>query len=229
MTTDAAVLRRNLLTAVPFLIAVPIMIGLVAIRLGIDLRVGPLIAGAVGWIVALVLRAPVAAIAMRRTQDRERAQPIITAASGPLEEVVRLVFLLLLGRDVNTAVSLGLGWAAVEVVYAIASGFAVTALVGRTDPEAEQARALLPPMMLSSSAPWWGVVERIWASLLHIGFTLIVAAQPILVIATAIVHSATNMLLMREIRRGASPATINAAGAVLALAVVSVGAWLIGR
>lgn len=225
-TPDAAVLRRQLVLAIPFVIAVPIVLGLIAVALGIELRVGALLVGALGWFIALVLRAPVAVVALRSRPDRTSSQEIITASSGPLEEVVRLVAVLLIGRDVDTAFSIGLGWAAIEVLYSIVNGFAVTALAGRTDPEAEQARQLLPPAALSASGAWWGVVERVWASLLHIGFTLIVAAQPVLVIATAIVHSATNLVLMRELRAGRSIAVVNAGGAMLAATVLVVGILL---
>lgn len=213
--------------AVPTL-AVPVVIGLIMVALGIRLEIGALVAGAVGWVIALALRAPVAIGTMRTTNDRTRTQMWVTASSGPLEEGVRLVVLLIVGRDLSQAASVGLGWAAVEVVYSLVNGLAMLALLGRDDPEAEQARALMPlQAALEPSAPWWGLVERTWASLLHIGFTLIVAAQPVLVILTAVVHSATNLALLRTADQ-VSMARFQLGGVILALAVLGVGVvlWL---
>jgi hypothetical protein len=195
---DPVAYRRNLVRSVPFVLAVPVVIGLVIVASGVPLDPVGLIAGAIGWSVALVLRAPVAIVSMRIEQDRRLVQPWITGASGPAEELVRLGVLLLVGRDLPLALSIGLGWAAIEVVYSLVNGVAILALMGRTDPEAEQARSLMPtPEVLRSDAPLWGVVERAWASVLHVAFTLIVAAVPLFVILTTVAHSMTNLLLLR--------------------------------
>ena len=220
-------LRRQLVLATPAYILVPVAIGVGLAALGVELQPFAALAGAVGWVVALFFRAPVALAAIARTGSRERAQPWIVGSSGPLEEIVRLGVLLFVGRGLDEALSVGLGWAAIEVVYAIGNGFALVALAGRTDPEAEQAKALLPTQAaLEASAPWWGVLERLWASLLHIGFTLIVAAQPILVVLTMLVHSAANLGLIRALGAGISIARVQVAGLVLAGAVVGVAALL---
>src|SRR5690606_39670555 len=55
-------------------------------------------AGAAGWLLALVLRGPVGLIAMRSTEDQERAQTVVAASSGPLEELVRLGAVTVVGR-----------------------------------------------------------------------------------------------------------------------------------
>ena len=223
---DADAYRRNLLLAALPTLALPIAIAVGLVGLGAELRPLAIVAGALGWIVALILRAPVAIVAFRRSGSREGAQPWITGASGPLEELVRLGVLLLVGRDLDTALSVGLGWAGIEVVYALVNGAAMLALVGRDDPEAEQARAMLPfKEALTPSAPWWGVVERAWASALHIGFTLIIAAQPILVVVTILAHSATNLALLRLADR-ISLARFQALGIAWAAVVVAVAAWL---
>jgi hypothetical protein len=224
--TDQVRYRRNLAAAALPTLAVPIAIGLVMLGLGLELETGSVLAGAVGWMVALILRAPVAIAAMRATEDRERAQPWITGSSGPLEELVRLAVVLVVGRDLSTAAAVGLGWAAIEVVYSLVNGVAMLALLGRDDPEAEQARALMPiPAALEPSAPWWGVLERAWASLMHIGFTLIVAAHPVLVIVTMIAHSATNLGLLRGAAR-TSLARFEIAGTVLGVVILGVGVAL---
>ena len=164
-TIDPAAYRRSLIAAAVPTLAVPVVLGGLMLALGVTLRVGPFVAGAVGWLIALMLRAPVAIVAMRVRGDQRHAQPWITASSGPLEEGVRLVTLLLVGRDLDTAASVGLGWAAIEVIYSLINGVAVLSLVGRDDAEAQQVRALMPLSgALEPSAPWWGVVERITAS-----------------------------------------------------------------
>lgn len=223
----AAELRRQLILATPAYVLVPIALSIAMLGLGADLQPIAVVAGAVGWLVALVLRAPVALAALNRTGSRERAQPWIVGSSGPLEELVRLAVLLIVGRELDVALSVGLGWAGIEVVYAIVNGFALATLAGRTDPEAEQAKAMLPSQAaLEANSPWWGVLERLWASLLHVGFTLIVAAQPILVVLTMIVHSAANLGLIRALGAGISLARVQVAGLVLAGAVLGAAALL---
>ncbi len=189
-------MRRALLLSIPLYLAVPIVYAAAILGLGHDFQLGAVAAGAAGWILALVLRAPVGLLGVRITRSPERAQRWVVASSGPLEESVRLAVLLLVGRDLGTALWIGLGWAAIEVVYAIANSFAIEALSRRTDPEAERARAMLPPAALSGNAPWWGVIERLWTSAVHIGFTLILAAVPALVVVTAAVHSAINVAFL---------------------------------
>jgi hypothetical protein len=151
-------------------------------------------------VVALFLRTPVALVAMRLLRSEERVMPVVVLSSGPLEEGVRVLVVLLVGRDLATALWIGLGWAAIEVVYAVINGFMLAVMTERNDPELERVRALMPPAMTAGSAPWWGIVERIFATCLHIGFTLIVAATPIYVIATALVHSLTNVSFVRAMR-----------------------------
>ena len=218
-------MRRALVLSIPLYLAVPVGYALAIVALGGEPSVGPILAGAAGWLLALVLRAPVGLLGVRITGSPERAQRWVVASSGPLEESVRLAVLLLVGRDVETALWIGLGWAAIEVVYAIANGFAVEALSRRTDPEADRARALLPPAALGGNAPWWGVAERTWTTAVHIGFTLIVAAVPVLVVATAAVHSALNVGFLWLVRhRGLLLTTL--AGVAAGGAILVFGLWL---
>ena len=218
-------MRRALLLSIPFYLAVPVGYAMAAGALGYELQLPAMLAGAAGWILALVLRAPVGILGMRITRSSERAQRWVVASSGPLEESVRLAVLLLVGRDLGTALWIGIGWGAIEVLYAIGNGFAVEALSRRTDPEAERARAMLPPAALGGSAPWWGVVERVWAMALHIGFTLILAAIPALVVVTAAVHSAVNVAFLWLARQRGLLVTTLAGVAVGGLALLF-GLWL---
>jgi hypothetical protein len=224
VSIDPAGFRRSLMAAAIPVLAVPIVIGLVMSALGVELRLGPLVAGAVGWLVALGLRAPIVLATMRLSRDRERSQPWIVASSGPLEEGVRLIVVLLVGRDLDTALSIGLGWAAVEVVYALINGVALLSLMTKEGSQAEEARAIVSAMgLLDVTAPWWGVVERASASLLHIGFTLIIAAAPILVVITAPVHSAVNLGVVRAARRRVPMSQIQGSLVIVGLLVLAVG------
>lgn len=218
-------MRRALAFSIPLVLAVPIAYGIAVDRLGHPPMLLPALAGAGGWVLALLLRAPVGLLGMHLAGSPERAQRWVVASSGPLEEAVRLAVLLLVGRELGTALWIGLGWATIEVLYSIGNGFAVAALAERTDPEAERARAMLPPAALSSSSPLWGVVERAWASALHIGFTLMLAAVPLLVVVTAPLHTAINVgVLWLARRRGLLVVTV--AGVVLAAAVLAIG-WVL--
>jgi hypothetical protein len=218
-------MRRALILAIPLLLAVPVVFGFAIVQLGYDPLLGPLLAGAGGWLLALILRAPVGLLGMKLAGSPQRAQRWVVASSGPLEEAVRLAALLLVGRDLATALWIGLGWAAIEVVYGIANGFAIAALAERTDPDAEQARAMLPPAALTSTGPLWGVVERAWASALHIGFTLVLAAVPVAVLLTAPLHTAVNVgaLWLLE-RRGLL--VVSLAGIAVGAGVLALG-WLL--
>jgi hypothetical protein len=218
-------MRRALILAVPLLLAVPIGYGVAFVQLGHDPLLVPLLAGAGGWLLALVLRAPVGLLGMKLAGSPQRAQRWVVASSGPLEEAVRLAVLLLVGRDLGVALWIGLGWATIEVLYGIANGFALAALAERTDPEAERARAMLPPAALTATGPLWGVVERAWASALHIGFTLVLAAVPVAVLFTAPFHTAVNVAaLWLPERRGLL--VVSLAGIMVGAAVLAVG-WLL--
>jgi hypothetical protein len=218
-------MRRALIIAIPLVVAVPIAYGAVFTDLGHPPLIPALLAGAAGWLVALVLRTPIGLVGMKVTGSTERTQRWVVASCGPLEESVRLAVLLLVGRDLSTALWIGLGWAALDVAHTIANGIALARLARRKDPEAEQARAMLPPSALSASAPLWGVVERAWASALHIGFTLVLAAVPIAVLLTAPIRSAVNVgaLWLTE-RHGTLLASL--AGLAVGAAALGIG-WLL--
>src|SRR5690606_13546745 len=215
-------MRSSIALAAPFLLLVPVAFGVAFVAGGHDPIPTALGAGAAGWLLALVLRGPVGLIAMRSTEDQERAQTVVAASSGPLEELVRLGAVTVVGRDLGTAWWLGLGWAAIEVLYSIVNGFAMAALAERDDPEAERAKALMPPVAFSRTAPWWGIVERSWASALHIGFTLVVAAAPLAVVVTAPLHSGINLGFL-QLLRSWSIGAVSAAGIVVASVVTTVG------
>lgn len=195
-------LRRNTLIATPVTLLVPVGFAVVLTALGAELAWSTLVFGALGWFGALMLRGPLAAVLSQTMRDEERVKTIIMASSGPFEEGVRVLLLIAVGRSFSDAAAIGIGWAAIEVVYTSITGFLTLSLLRRTDPEAMQARQMLEAQgMIRETGPWLGIVERIGATALHIGFTFIVAWNLWAAIGTAIVHSATNISLVRAFRK----------------------------
>jgi hypothetical protein len=195
-------LRRNTLIATPVTLLVPVAFALVLAWLGAELSWSKIGIGALGWVGALMLRGPLAAILSQTVQDEDRVKNIIVTSSGPIEEGVRVVLLLLAGRSFSDAAAIGLGWAAIEVLYTVVTSFLTLSLLQRTDPEAMQARQILEAQgMIRETGPWLGIIERIGATALHIGFTLIVAWNLVAAVATAIVHSTGNMALIRTFKK----------------------------
>lgn len=227
----AATLRRNIRIAAPLTLLVPVGYVLVFRLAGIPIEWGAAGLGALGWIVALMLRNPIALALKAALHTPERVQPWIVASSGPCEELVRLGAVLLLGRAFPVALSLGLGWAAVEVVYTIVNQVVIASLLGRTDEKAMRAKALLAAQgadaLITPAAPFVGIYERIPASAVHIGFALLLAAQPLLVLLTVPLHSATNMVYLRLAKR--SPFLAEAAVTAVGAAALLAGLHLFGR
>ena len=185
--------------------------------------------GALGWAVALAFRAPVALLVRRRYDRLPTIQRAIASASGPLEEPARLIVLLLIGRDLDTAYSIGLGWAGIEILYGIVNGFVLASIRTRTDEKAVQARRQLEDLGLLRDFPAYaGVVERITASAFHIGSTLLLAQWPVLLVAAVPVHSGLNLgflaLLPRSLVR--AQVLVGVIGLpVLAAGLVAAGAF----
>ena len=164
-------------------------------------QVIPAALGAAGWMIALALRQPVALIASRVT-TKDRAMTVVGWASGPAEEVVRLLLVLLVLRRGSAAAWAGAGWMAVEVAVITVNGLMIAALLTKDDPKSLEAKDFLRDQgMMQNYGPWWGVLERFSAAGLHIGLTLLLFAQPWLVLVTIVTHSATNMLAARYTKR----------------------------
>lgn len=209
---------RSLYRAIPLYLAVPVAFwaAMRASGIAMDWRLAGL--GALGWWVALLLRAPLALLVRRMPEARGRR--LVVAASGPVEEGVRAVAVLLLSPGLAGALSLGLGWASIEVGFAVVNGLVVVRLLRGGDERAARVREALEAQgTLSVAAPWLGVVERVFATLLHVGFTLVVAAAPVLALLTAPIHSAVNLLAVRLLPR------MGRVLAMLAAAGVAVTAW----
>ena len=227
MDADYDRLSRSMIIATPFMLLVPVVFTLAFTLTGTDLNLAAAGTGAAGWLVALAFRAPVGLGLLRVLKAPERVQPWVVGSSGPLEEGVRLLALVLIGRSFSDAVFLGIGWAAIEVVYTVANSFLILNLIRRTDEEAVQAREILAAQgMLRTTRPALGVMERVGATALHIGFTLLVAWNGITAIATMIVHSAVNLTLTRTFRASALASEI--ALLVVGFTAITAGIALLG-
>lgn len=206
----ASRLRRGLLASIPLMAAVIAGYAWLLGAFGEQVALGAAAVGCGGWGAALAMRAPVALAARRG--PHARARTLVVAASGPLEEGIRLGALAVTGSTFAAAYSLGLGWAAIEVVYAVVNGFVALTLAGRDDETAEQVRGQLAALgALRPGTNLWGVLERVSASAFHIGATLLIAAQPWLVLLTIVVHSGLNLAAVRLASRSVARAQALAA------------------
>jgi len=157
----------------------------------------PMLIGAGGWLAALVLRQPIALIASRRLSQEATAR-LVGWFSGPAEEIVRVILVLLTVHAVQEAAWFGYGWATIEVVIIAVNVLAIAGLMTKDDPKSVEARELLESQgMLKTQNPLWSLLERLSATALHLGFTLLLFAQPWLVLATIPAHSLTNMLAVK--------------------------------
>ena len=220
-TTDMGAMAQQTRSAALWLLPVPIVASLLtAAWLGVP-HWSLLGLGAAGWMIALVLRQPVALIASRMTSP-ERTRTIVGWASGPAEELVRVALVILFVRTASDAIWAGVGWAGIEVVIVAVNGFVIANLLTRDDPKALKVQAILRERdTMTKGTPGWAVVERCSAIGLHVGFTLLLFAQPWLVLATMIVHSMTNMIAVHYAKRSVVVTE-------LALVVVAFGTLLCG-
>lgn len=220
-------MKRQLLISIPFQALVIAGLAALAITLGGPLHGWAVGAGALGWWVALLGRAPVSLLVMKRL-PASQAQTIVVGSSGPLEEVVRLGVIALLGASLPMALSIGLGWAAIEVVFAVVNGLVANTLLARDDAKAREAWAMLEAQgLLRDVGLHWGVIERIFASLAHLGFTLLAAANPLWLVLTIPAHSAVNLGVAPLVKR--SMALAEAYVAVMGTALFVGGLWAIGK
>ncbi len=197
MTFDIFAYRLSFRRAAKLAVAAPFILGLGLVQAGASVDPGALAAGIVGWGLCLALRFPLSGLVSRLAQqDRLRADPIIAVVASIVEELVRLGVVLVVGLVATRALWVGLGWGGAEAVFSIVSGAAILALIGR-DPERDQAISLIPLRdQTRSDSPLWGVIERIWKTGLHIGWTLLVAASPPLVVVTIAAHAVTELALL---------------------------------
>lgn len=151
--------------------------------------------GAAGWLLALMLRGPI--VPFVKNLPKERATNLVGSASGPLEEGVRVLVLVLTGMSFRWAAFLGQGWAAVEVLFVVINGIVLMSMIQRTDDKAMEVKKFLETTGNLNHSPLLGVVERVFASAFHIGSTLLIASNLWLVILMIPVHTAVNLVGIR--------------------------------
>ncbi|HYD68817.1 hypothetical protein [Azospirillum sp.] len=180
--------------------------------------------GAVGWGIALLLRAPVALACQALALSRERLAGVVLLASGPAEELCRWAALALWGTDLRTAVWLGLGWTLAEAVVLFQGALVSARLLRRQDAQGEAARAQLASQGAAAGAhPAWGGLERLSATGLHVGLTLWIAWSPWMAIPAALAHTATNQAAVTLLRRTGRMAPTEGAVAAMAVATLAIG------
>jgi len=192
---------RNILLATPLYFLTPLpFIGLAYI-LDINLNLTSVLLGALGWWVALLLRIPVILFVKKKKIDQKKSNKLVIGFSGPTEEITRLVLVLIIGLNVPNAYSIGLGWATIEIIYGLIQIIGIGILEQKTDPEAEEAKALMKQMgmekSLAPSTPFWGALERVTAGAVHIGFSLLLVFSPFTIILAIPLHSFINFFVVQ--------------------------------
>jgi hypothetical protein len=184
---------HHLILCTPLLLTVPIIYLLALNSLGQgSISVWPVCLGALGWTAALFLRTPMMVLLLKLT--RKINEQVVAAMAGPAEEAVRLLVVIFLQAKFTGAISVGLGWASIEVVYTIISGFSTVAILSQGGVGAIQLRKRFADA--GQSVPvtvYSGVVERLSATALHTGFTLLLSYHPLLILLTVPLHSFTNV------------------------------------
>jgi hypothetical protein len=218
-------LTRQLLLVTPLYLLVPVLFAVLALIWEIKLEIGWILLGAAGWLIALILRVPVSIVAQRLVKNKENIQKVVILSSGPAEELIRLAVVLITAANLDIAYAIGLGWGGVEVLYALVNGFMIASLLKRTDEEALQAKETMEKMGLlqAGTKPLFGVAERLAVTALHIGFTLLLAFQPLLVLVTIPVHSLINYGFITMLRRRVPVTVIMLILIILGLAAFRLG------
>ena len=112
----------------------------------------------------------------------------------------------------------------IEIGYTMVTALIIANLLRKDDPKSMEAKEFLRDRgMMQDNGPVWGVVERFSAAGIHIGFTLLLFAQPWLVLATIVLHSLTNMLVVRYAKRSIAHTEL----ALLAVAIVVLAAGVV--
>ena len=178
-----------------FLSIVPFF--LLASSFGIDVQMKEFFYGALGWWLALLLRVP---FIFYHKAKGIQSNTLITAISGPTEEVTRYILLLILGVNIHVAYSVGLGWAAIEIIYGLVQVVGIGVLEQKEGPEADEAKAMMRKMGMdktfASSTPFWGALERFSANAIHIGFSILLVFSPYFLVISIPFHSAINFYVV---------------------------------
>lgn len=199
-----------MIRAVLLLALVPVAYAGLAGVLGLQLSIGMLALGILGWCAAFVARLLLIPLLGRMG----RAEWGVWL-SGPAEELARLAVVLAAVRSAADAYSVGLGWGLVEIPYHMAETLLLRRLDARS-PTDSVARGALAEMGLDAliADPWsgWRVLERYAATAIHVGLTLLVYWSPALVVAAVPGHSLLNSVFLRIAKQSVARAEIVALG-----------------
>ncbi|TWP50753.1 hypothetical protein FKR81_19300 [Lentzea tibetensis] len=175
-----------------------VVLVLLAIALAVPLGLtesGAAVLGVLGWLVALAARVPTIASA-GRLRDPQRGRTILAASSGVTDELVRLGLVLIGVSGFAPALWAGFGWALAELVFTGATRLAQF----RWPMKRDAAELLRSQGGVASTHPAHSGVRGTTAAALHLGATLLVAAGPWWVLATAVAHVAVNLSFVRWAR-----------------------------
>lgn len=192
---------RNILWASPLYLLVPLPFYIIAHYLKIDIDYKLILLGALGWWLALIIRIPLIVFIKKRNIDLKTSSRLTIGMSGPAEETVRLIILIQVGFSISNAYSLGLGWAMIEIIYGLIQIIGLGVLERKTDAKALEAKAFMKQMgmdkTLESSIPYWGVLERVSATAIHIGFSLLLTFSPLFILISTPLHSLVNFYVVK--------------------------------
>lgn len=209
---NAITYNRNMLLAIlPTVATLLPFIGL-AHYLGITIEWRYVLLGALGWAVAMVMRLLVIfLLGLINSHVKERTHETLVWVSGPAEELIRLVLLLVIGLTVGNAYSVGLGWGTIEIIYSLAQAIGMGEVMKRDDPASKKAKQILERDMgfaLHSNAPWWGILERFSANASHLALSLLLVSSPLFILLTLPFHSFINYILLRIMKYSLARAQI---------------------
>ncbi|CAK9074793.1 Uncharacterized protein SCF082_LOCUS36360, partial [Durusdinium trenchii] len=141
--------------------------------------------GAGGWWLALLLRFPVILGSKAALKNNSNAQSLLQTItvliSGPAEEAIRIAFIFAFGWSLKVPhiFALGLGWTSLELLFTLVQCLATIQLlrgVQQGDAKAVEAFQVLAAQTGRSDPlsvdPFWGVLERCSAHLIHIAMCL---------------------------------------------------------
>ena len=192
---------RNILWAAPLYFLAPLPFFALAYLINIEIVAGSVLLGMLGWWLALLLRIPIILFVKSKKIEQKKSNKLIIGFSGPTEEITRLVLISLIGLNSNNAYSVGLGWEMIEVVYGLIQIIGIGVLEQKTDAKAEEAKTLMKQMgmdkSLAPSTPYWGALERVTATTVHIGHSLLLVFSPYAIIVTIPLHSFINFFVVK--------------------------------
>jgi hypothetical protein len=197
-TTDSTSGLKQLMIVTPLYLLVPVAFIFFAYNLNASISYSAMAWGAAGWLAAYFLRVPVGIIVRKLGLESGASQNVVISFSGILEEIVRFAILFSIGRSFTVAYFVGVGWSAIEVVYAIVTAYVIETIMRRDDPEALKIQDMLREMgMIHDLGVFIGLSERIFASMFHIGMALSIAKWPWFLPIAIVLHSLTNLTISK--------------------------------